>query len=131
MTLTGIFIVADQQDRWGARDRAILAVLYYTGIRVSELCALDTTSVGDRLLYGKPGLRVARGKGGRERKIPLAEPAAKEVRNWEAKRHLAEPASAALFVNKFGERMTVRAVFDVVRKYAERAGLGDDVFFVH
>jgi site-specific recombinase XerD len=44
--------------------RAILSLLYFTGIRVSELCTLNTNSIGERLLYGKPSLRVAKGKGG-------------------------------------------------------------------
>ncbi len=119
--------MAKYQSRWGARDRAILSMLYFTGLRVSELCALNTNSVRESLLYGKPGVRVTRGKGGKERKVPLTEEAFKEYKNWEAKRHLADPTCNALFLNKYGDRITTRSVFDIVKKYAKKAGLGDDV----
>src|SRR5207248_786239 len=52
------------------RDRALLELLYGTGLRVSEACALDTVDV-DRGRYGVPILLVRQGKGGKSREVPL------------------------------------------------------------
>ena len=61
------------------RDRAMLELLYATGIRVSELAGLDDEDV-DR---GRRVIRVL-GKGGKERSVPLGVPAAKAVEEWVA-----------------------------------------------
>ncbi|GAA3950869.1 tyrosine recombinase XerC [Actinomadura viridis] len=61
----------------GLRDRAVLEVLYGTGVRVGELCGLDIDDVD----MGRGTVRVM-GKGGRERTVPVGGPAAEAVRDW-------------------------------------------------
>ncbi|WUH96894.1 tyrosine recombinase XerC [Spirillospora sp. NBC_00431] len=67
----------DTEGPLGLRDLAVLEMLYATGVRVSELCGLDI----DDLDSGRGTVRVL-GKGGRERTVPVGEPAARAVRDW-------------------------------------------------
>ncbi|TDB81588.1 tyrosine recombinase XerC [Actinomadura sp. KC216] len=67
----------DAQGPLGLRDLAVLEMLYATGVRVSELCGLDI----DDLDTGRSTVRVL-GKGGRERTVPVGEPAARAVQDW-------------------------------------------------
>ena len=104
-----------------ARDRAILEILYGAGIRVGELCALDVADVDL-----KSGLvQVRRGKGGKERRVPMGPPAVEAVRDWLDERG-ASPETA-LFLNARGTRMSDRSV----RRVVDRAGLAAGVAGVH
>ena len=105
----------------GLRDRAMLEVLYATGLRVSELVALRA----DQLQRGQGVVRVM-GKGERERLVPLGE----EALDW-VDRYLREgrgeilggrPA-AALFVTRRGGPMTRQAFWQLIKRYARRAGI--------
>ncbi|MBK1692519.1 site-specific tyrosine recombinase XerD [Ectothiorhodospira mobilis] len=112
----------DPEDDLGLRDRAMLEVLYATGLRVSEL-------VGLRL--GQTNLRhgVVRtlGKGGKERLVPLGE----EAVDWlQAYLDTARPAllrgrgqSEAVFVTRRGEAMTRQAFWYAIRRHAAAAGI--------
>src|SRR5690349_7587669 len=95
----------------GARDLAVLELLYATGIRVGELVALDV----DDLDYGR---RVARvfGKGRKERTVPYGVPAERALANWLAARsELAVAGSGpALFLGVRGRRIDQRAVRTLV-----------------
>lgn len=103
------------------RDLAIVEVLYSCGIRVSELCGLDTGDIDhDRRL-----LRVL-GKGDKQRTVPLGGPAVGALDGWLDNRHrLATPrARSALFVGDRGGRIDPR----VVRRLVHRTlALADDV----
>ncbi len=93
------------------RDRAIIEVLYSTGIRVSELCGLDRGGIdGDR------GLVRVVGKGDRERGTPLGDPARRALADWLAVRHvLAGPGSGeAVFLGRRGARIDPRVVRRIV-----------------
>src|SRR5262249_8314228 len=107
----------------GARDKAMLEVLYATGLRVSELVTLRTNDVnlGTKML-------LAKGKGNKERIVPLGELAAESLR-----RYLAGPraallqkrgASRDLFVTARGARMTRQGFWKLLNKYALSAGIG-------
>ncbi|MGH8875403.1 MAG: tyrosine recombinase [Acidimicrobiia bacterium] len=95
------------------RDRALLEVLYATGLRVSELASLTVADVGEVV-------RV-RGKGGRERVVPVGRPARRAVGDWLAG---GRPAMAgvqagdALWVGVRGGRLDVRGIRRVVRERA-------------
>jgi integrase/recombinase XerC len=111
----------------GARDRAILELLYGSGLRVSELCALDLDAVD----LAEGSARV-HGKGGKERVVPLGGPCIAALRIWLARRpQLVHPVrgtqdSRALFVTVRGARLYVRAVQWLVRRYgASGAGRAD------
>jgi integrase/recombinase XerC len=116
----------DQATARGARDRAMLEVLYGSGLRVSELAALD---VADIDLTGL-SLR-ALGKGKKERDVPLGRAAAEALRQYLAcrahmgqRRGLTHPT--ALFLSERGRRMGVRQVQRVVKSYgAAGAGRAD------
>jgi integrase/recombinase XerC len=96
------------------RDRAILELLYSTGIRVSELAGLSIDSFGTDLL-------TVAGKGGRVRSIPVGQPALRAVSRWleEGRRSLATPeAGNSLFVGDRGRRLDERGIRRVVRNRA-------------
>jgi len=99
----------------GLRDRAMLEVLYATGLRVSELAGLDLDAV-DRQA------RVVRvlGKGGKERMVPYGAPAARALDAYLDRR---ATARGAVFVNRRGGRLSVRSIHTIVRRAARAAGV--------
>src|SRR3954449_371019 len=104
------------------RDRAIVVVLLYTALRLSEVVALD---VDDVRISARKGLVIVRsGKGDAHREIPLNPTARAALDAWlDARREIAVEGERALFVGRAGRRLTARAVDLVVRKVARRAGL--------
>jgi len=107
----------------GLRDRAMLEVLYGAGLRVSELVGLPLAGLDRRAGF----LRV-RGKGGRERIVPLGEPALAALETWlgEGRPQLARRAartSDAVFLSNRGAAMTRQNFFTRLRQLARRAGL--------
>ena len=95
------------------RDRAIMELLYGCGLRVSELCSLrveDVDLIGEQL--------KVRGKGSRERIVPVGRMAASAVRSYlEARRGEHSPW---LVLNQRGQRLTARSVRRLVRDYSRR-----------
>lgn len=105
------------------RDRAILELLYASGLRVSELVGLDLRAVS----FGD-GMVLVRGKGRKERIVPFGSKAkqaltdylpAREKLLWENK-----TGSPALFLNAHGRRLTARSVDRLVKKYVRRFAPG-------
>jgi site-specific recombinase XerD len=100
--------IADDDPAVRARDDAVLEVLYGSGLRVAELCGLDAADVDlDR------GRATVLGKGGKERVVPLSEPAVAALRGWaEARPHLvtADTPPGAVFLNRCGRRLSPRDV---------------------
>ena len=113
-------------DPIGARDRAILELLYSCGIRVAELTGLDL----DEIDFGRAQVRVL-GKGSRERIVPMGEPATDALRTYLAKARSAlirdGSPPAALFYNQRGKRIGQRDVRALVTKYAREAIPGGKV----
>jgi integrase/recombinase XerD len=118
-------LAAPGDDPPGIRDAAILELLYACGLRVSELTGLDL----DRL--NLPGLEVrVIGKGNRERRVPMGEPARDRLQryimgprqDWTAKRPI-----AAVFVSQRGARLGRESVWRLVRRWGRVAGIGPDV----
>ena len=105
----------------GFRDRAMLELLYATGLRVSELVTLEVGQVDleSRVL-------LARGKGNKERLVPIGGPAATSVRAWvEGPRDqvLRGRRSRDLFVTPRGKRMTRQGFWKLLGRYARAAGI--------
>ena len=98
-----------------ARDRAVLELLYATGLRVSELAGLDLDAVDRR----ERTVRVV-GKGRKERIVPFGTKAADALDAWLAGRGV---APGPLFRSRRGGRLGVRALHTVVRSAARAAGL--------
>ena len=99
---------AEGGDPVALRDRAVLELLYATGVRVSELCGLDL----DDIDHARRVIRVL-GKGQRERTVPYGVPAERAVRAWldDGRSHLAtERSGPALFLGARGGRLDPRAV---------------------
>ncbi|HJU98811.1 MAG TPA: tyrosine recombinase XerC [Jiangellaceae bacterium] len=110
--LDAVAAAAADGDPVGLRDRALLELLYATGIRVSELVGLDLRDV-DR------HRRVVRvlGKGRKERSVPFGAPADAAVHDWlvRGRPHLAVPAAGdAVFVGVRGNRLGARAAREIV-----------------
>ncbi|HNQ50672.1 MAG TPA: tyrosine recombinase XerC [Candidatus Omnitrophota bacterium] len=103
----------------GLRDRAILETFYSTGIRISELVGLNDDDV-DMI----SGIVKVRGKGKKERIVPIGEQALSAIRRYLEKR---ESHSAALFLNPRRARISDRGVRYMFRKYLRKAGLKQGV----
>ncbi len=109
---------------WQARDRAILEVLYSSGLRVSELVSLNDGDVDFSLEI----LKVV-GKGRKERIVPIGEKALQALKKYLAQRNqlLAsrpiQPSTTPLFINKWGGRLTARSVARLLEKYTRKCGL--------
>ena len=116
---------ADDPTGIGVRDRAILELLYGCGLRVSELVGLDT----DRVDLPNQQLRVI-GKGNRERRVPMGDEARERLHRyrigpwatWTAGR-----PTAAVFVGRRGRRMSREAVWALVKRWTEAAGVDERV----
>jgi integrase/recombinase XerC len=101
--------------RGDVRQRAVLELLYATGLRVSELASLDL----DALDGAERTVRVV-GKGGKERIVPYGGHAAGALDAWLDRRgHQAGP----LFLNARGRRLGVRSLYEIVRRAGRKAGL--------
>ena len=99
------------------RDDAVLEILYGSGVRVGELCGLDLDSLD---LAG--GAVSVWGKGSKQRRVPLSQPAVSALRAWLAIRCdvVAATAGAALFGNERGVRLTPRDVRRIVDRRSPR-----------
>jgi integrase/recombinase XerC len=106
----------------GLRDRAMLETMYSGGLRVAELVALNVEN-WDR---DANILRVL-GKGRKERIAPVGSYAAKALARWLEVREPAGDAGAddagALFLNRFGRRLTTRSIGRILQKHLQQAGL--------
>ncbi|WP_425061138.1 Tyrosine recombinase XerD [Sporomusa carbonis] len=109
----------------GLRDKAMLELLYATGIRVSELISLNISDVNLDMGYIK-----CYGKGAKERIVPLGSIAAKCVQEYIAKgrsklvRTYEEPS---LFVNHHGNRLTRQGFWKIIKKYAMEANITKEI----
>ena len=104
------------------RDAALMELIYSTGLRVSEACALDITDV-DRSRYQTPLVLVKRGKGGKSREVPLGGKADQALNAYLPVRQSLGAHDAALFVNAMGERLTPRSVQRMVKRWAIAGGI--------
>lgn len=103
----------------GARDRALLLLLYGAGLRVSELCSLNLSQLGDT------SVRV-KGKGGKERLVPVA-PIVIEAVDHYLSRFRNSSQEEALFVSEKGRRLTRSAVWSLIKVRARQAGLSKSI----
>ncbi len=115
----------DTSTDLGVRDRALLELLYSAGLRVSELSGLDLGDVNMDTME----LRVT-GKGAKQRVVLIGRAArnaldlyVKDVRP----RLVDRRAGSALFLNRYGARLSQRSVQEKVRRYAAKVGLRSDV----
>jgi integrase/recombinase XerD len=106
----------------GARDRAILEVLYATGCRVSELCQLNIGDVDDTYVRIK-------GKGGKERTVPIGKEAILAIDHYLVFRDGSNTEhQQALFVGLGNRRVNRISVWKLVKRYARQAGITKIIF---
>ena len=118
-------------ETFEARDRAMLELLYSTGMRVSELVAVDMANLD----FDSEMVRV-RGKGNRERLIPIGRPATKALREYFTQRDVQLKTrmqkgkkfdGKAVFLNSRGSRITTRSVERLIAGYGRKAGIDKPV----
>lgn len=109
---------APDEATWtGRRDRVLLAMLYNTGARVSEIISLTT---GDVVLEGSPSVRI-RGKGRKQRSVPLWRATAGQIRHWLP--HIDSRPDRPLFPSCSGVPLTRSAVTMRLQLVVERASV--------
>lgn len=109
----------------GLRDKAMLELLYATGIRVSELISLNISDVNLDMGYIK-----CYGKGSKERIVPLGSIAAKCVQEYLGKgrpKLIRTYEEAALFINHHGNRLTRQGFWKIIKKYAQEANIVKEI----
>jgi integrase/recombinase XerD len=109
----------------GKRDKAMLELLYATGMRVSEMVSLNVRDVNL-----KAGFVRCFGKGSKERIIPIHSKAIKAVKTYidDARPRLARAdEEAALFLNRRGQRLTRQGLWLILKGYAQKARIESDI----
>ena len=131
LTVDEVFSLLEEpkkKDRFFLRDRAIMELIYSTGIRVSEAVATDLADAD----FASELIKI-KGKGKKERLVPFGSQAGEALHQWLPERNQLiidritrgdEPEREALFLNNRGTRLTVRSVERMVGDYGLRAGIG-------
>lgn len=109
----------------GLRDKAMLELLYATGIRVSELVSLDLKNVNI-----ENGFIRCFGKGAKERIIPMGDVAVRYLKEYLARgrsKLVKSSSTEALFVNQHGRRLTRQGFWKIIKKYARKAKIKTEI----
>lgn len=117
-------VESPDQSPLGIRDRAILELLYATGIRVSELVSLDLSNIDISRGY----LRVL-GKGSKERLVPIHDQAISALRQYltNIRPHIVKEQCPAVFLNYKGLRLSDRGIRKCIDKYCRQVGLEKNI----
>ena len=117
LSVDDVFSLIEKPEGMGfipARDRAILELLYSSGLRVAELSGSNTDDINIR-----ESLIKIRGKGNKERIVPVGSKAIDALKSYTIERILLKSKDNALFLNRLGTRLTDRGVRRIVVKYAK------------
>ncbi len=112
-------VAIDTNDDIDFRDRALLELVYSSGLRVSETAALNLADIdlAEQVL-------TTTGKGGKTRRVPVGRMAAAALREWLARRHkIVGDGETAVFTTMRGRRLSVRAIQKRVDVHGRRQGL--------
>ena len=135
LTISEITALLDSTERIGdltaLRDRAILEVLYGTGARVSEVVGINIADLGKSTLTGDEVTTLKlRGKGSKERIVPLGRFAKDAIENYLVRlrptyleKSMSAKATSALFLNSKGTRLSRQSAWQTVTDAADAAGL--------
>lgn len=107
------------------RDRALLELLYASGLRVSEAAGLKLSELNQ-----EAGFLRCVGKGGKERVVPVGKHALQWIRKYLAEARSAfnpKPESRQIFLNRFGRPLSRQSVWILIKHYAKRAGIRKSV----
>ncbi len=108
----------DTETGEGQRDRAMLELMYATGLRVSEVVSLKLAEVDL-----DAGLITCHGKGSKERRVPLGRSATHWLMLYIGARARRGSSSPLLFINRAGRKLTRQAAWATIKHYAEQARL--------
>jgi integrase/recombinase XerC len=125
LTVDDVFLLVEQPQGIGfvkARDRAILELLYSSGLRVSEVAGLNVDDVNTR-----ESLVKVRGKGKKERILPVGSKAVDAIKSYLVEKLLLKRRDRAMFLNRRGTRLSDRGIRRIVVKYAKMAGISGDI----
>ncbi|MDH5202635.1 MAG: tyrosine recombinase XerC [Nitrospirota bacterium] len=125
LSIDDIFSLIEKPEGIGlipARDRAILELLYSSGLRVSELSGINIDDINI-----KEGLVKVRGKGKKERIVPVGSKAIDALKSYIVERILLKSKNKALFLNRTGTRLSDRGVRRIVVKYARMVGVSGQI----
>lgn len=110
----------DNQTPQGARDRAVLELLYASGLRVSELCSLNIYDVDD-------GFVRVRGKGNKERVVPVGRKAIAALDHYLLHFRGDSEEQGALFLSNRGRRITRGSIWESIKHYGRQAGIRKNI----
>ena len=110
----------DIESETGKRDRAMLELLYASGIRVTEMVSLDLDDVNIDIGYIR-----CKNERSKDRIIPIGKMAKDAVSNYMdlSREKLAKDETTALFVNYYGKRLTRQGFWKIVKRYTQMAGI--------
>lgn len=119
-----LFSQPDTTTLLGFRDRAMMELFYSSGLRVSELAAMNREDFDPETLRIK-----VRGKGKKERLIPITQNAATWITNYleYPERHFVEKDAHAIFLNRHGKRLTTRSIDRTFAQYLQSSGLSGHI----
>jgi integrase/recombinase XerC len=121
LSVDDVFSLIEKPEGIGfipVRDKAILELIYSSGLRVSEVSGVNVDD-----LSTKEGLIKVRGKGKKERILPVGSKAVDALKSYMVERILMKSKNRALFLNKTGTRLTDRGVRRILVKYAKASNI--------
>lgn len=121
--INSLLDVPDRTTPRGQRDKAIFEILYACGLRVSELASIEC-----RRVFLEPGYLSVRGKGDKERLVPMGEPAAEALRVYlqDGRLKLLRKSNGNIqevFVNSRGKKISRQGIWKILKQHAIRAGI--------
>lgn len=125
LSVDDMFALIEKPDTMGfinARDRAVLELLYSGGLRVAEAAGLNLEDVNT-----KEGLVKVRGKGKKERIVPLGSKAVEAIKTYMVEKILLKKKNKALFLNRSGTPLSDRGIRRIVVKYARLIGVSGQI----
>jgi integrase/recombinase XerC len=125
LSVDDVFALIEKPDTMGfinSRDRAILELLYSSGLRVAEAAGLNLEDVNT-----KEGLVKVRGKGKKERIVPLGSKAVEAIKTYMVEKILLKKKNKALFLNRSGTPLSDRGIRRIVVKYARLIGISGQI----
>lgn len=123
--INAMIAAIDPDKAEAQRDRAIMETLYGCGLRVSELIGLELSKI-----YGEEGYIIVRGKGNKERMVPVSEVAIYEISEYLHDRAMLDikpDCANILFLNRRGRKLTRERIFQIVKSLAEAAGIRKNI----
>ena len=123
--LAALIESADASTPQGIRNRAILELMYASGVRISEAAGLNV-----KVLDLREQTLVVRGKGNKERMVLVGGPATRAMKRYlvNGRPKLAVGSEEALFLNRDGARLSMRSIQKIVREHALKAGIAARVW---